>query len=78
MIRSTLIHRLMDSVPSITESQKTLKFIDGVVPHLLDIPPGCGFEPRCSKAMERCKGGAPLLKEVTPDHWVACWLYQER
>jgi oligopeptide/dipeptide ABC transporter ATP-binding protein len=68
---------LMDSVPSITESQTKLKFIDGVVPHLLDIPPGCGFEPRCSKATERCRGGAPLLKEVTPDHWVACWLYQE-
>jgi oligopeptide/dipeptide ABC transporter ATP-binding protein len=68
---------LMDSVPSITESQNKLKFIDGVVPHLLDIPSGCGFEPRCSKAMGRCKGGAPLLKEVTPDHWVACWLYQE-
>jgi oligopeptide/dipeptide ABC transporter ATP-binding protein len=65
---------LMDSVPSITESQKRLKFIDGVVPHLLDIPSGCGFEPRCSKAMEKCREGAPLLKEVSPDHWVACWL----
>lgn len=68
---------LMDSVPSITESQKKLKFIDGVVPHLLDVPLGCGFEPRCSKAMEICKKSAPLLKEMTPDHWVACWLYQE-
>jgi oligopeptide/dipeptide ABC transporter ATP-binding protein len=68
---------LMDSVPSITESQKKLKFIDGVVPHLLDIPSGCGFEPRCSKAMETCRGDAPSLKEVTPDHWVACWLYHE-
>jgi oligopeptide/dipeptide ABC transporter ATP-binding protein len=68
---------LMDSVPSITESQKKLKFIDGVVPHLLDVPLGCGFEPRCLKAMEICKKSAPLLKEMTPDHWVACWLYQE-
>ena len=69
---------LMDSVPSITESRKKLKFIDGVVPHLLDVPPGCGFEPRCSKAMGICMEHVPLLQEVTPDHWVACWLHQER
>ncbi len=68
---------LMESVPSITESRKKLKFIDGVVPNLLNVPPGCGFEPRCSKAVDRCRKRAPVLQEVAPDHWVACWSYQE-
>lgn len=68
---------LMDSVPSITETRKKLRFIDGVVPNLLDVPLGCGFEPRCSKAVDRCKTRVPELKEVTSKHWVACWLYEE-
>lgn len=68
---------LMESVPSITDSRRKLTFIEGVVPHLLDLPGGCGFEPRCSMAMERCRKKAPVLKQTAPDHWVACWLYQE-
>jgi peptide/nickel transport system ATP-binding protein len=68
---------LMDSVPSIITTQKRLKFIDGVVPPLSEAPPGCGFEPRCSKRMEICRRNVPLLKEVDPDHWVACWLYEK-
>ena len=68
---------LMDSVPSIIATQKRLKFIDGVVPPLSEVPPGCGFEPRCSKRMEICRRNVPLLKEVDPDHWVACWLYEK-
>lgn len=67
---------LMDSVPSITASVTSLKPIEGVVPEPLDVPLGCGFEPRCLKAMEVCKTNNPSLREVAPNHWVACWLYE--
>jgi len=67
---------LMDSVPSITASVSTLKAIEGVVPEAHDVPLGCGFEPRCLKAMQTCKTNVPSLKEVSPNHWAACWLYE--
>jgi peptide/nickel transport system ATP-binding protein/oligopeptide transport system ATP-binding protein len=70
-------HGLMDSIPSLKMSRKKrLVPIKGIVPDPLEAPQGCGFEPRCPSAMERCKAHIPLLKEVTPNHLVACWLYE--
>jgi len=66
---------LMDSIPSIT-APSGLRPIEGVVPDALNLPPGCRFEPRCPRAMKTCKTDAPLLKEVAPNHWVSCWLYE--
>jgi oligopeptide/dipeptide ABC transporter ATP-binding protein len=70
-------HGLMDSIPSLKMSRKKrLVPIKGIVPDPLEAPQGCGFEPRCPSAMEKCKAHIPLLKEVTPNHLVACWLYE--
>ena len=70
-------HGLMNSIPSLKMSRKKrLVPIKGIVPDPLEAPQGCGFEPRCPSAMERCKAHIPLLKEVTPNHLVACWLYE--
>jgi len=38
-------------------------------------PVGCKFNPRCPYAMDVCKQKEPLLQEVKPGHFVACWLY---
>lgn len=67
---------LMESVPSVTTPSGILQAIKGVVPDALNLPPGCRFEPRCPKAMEVCKTNNPSLREVAPNHWVACWLYE--
>jgi len=67
---------LMDSVPSLASSKINLNPIKGVVPDPLDAPPGCGFEPRCPKSMKVCEADIPSLKEVAPNHWAACWLYE--
>jgi oligopeptide/dipeptide ABC transporter ATP-binding protein len=67
---------LMDSVPSLASSKIKLNPIKGVVPDPLDAPPGCGFEPRCPKSMKVCETDVPSLKEVAPNHWAACWLYE--
>ncbi|MGC9210346.1 MAG: oligopeptide/dipeptide ABC transporter ATP-binding protein [Acidilobus sp.] len=36
---------------------------------------GCRFHPRCPFVMKRCEAEEPPLKEVEPEHYVACWLY---
>jgi peptide/nickel transport system ATP-binding protein len=38
-------------------------------------PPGCKFHPRCPFAMDVCKDMEPVLKEIEPEHYAACWLY---
>ena len=47
--------------------------IQGMVPPLHDLPPGCSFAPRCDLAVERCRREEPRLAELGPAHWVACW-----
>jgi oligopeptide/dipeptide ABC transporter ATP-binding protein len=37
--------------------------------------PGCRFAPRCPHTMAVCKEIMPKLKEVAPEHMVACHLY---
>ena len=68
---------LMNSIPSLaTTRQERLIPIKGVVPDPFDVPQGCGFEPRCPKAIRICKTQIPILSEVAPDHKVACWLFE--
>ncbi len=67
---------LMDSIPAIGQSVHALAQIEGAMPRLNDIPAGCSFNPRCPRAMERCRAERPEL--VPQDRSaVACWLYSE-
>ena len=68
---------LMRSIPQIHEKHsktRTLWEIQGNVPSLIDLPPGCPFAGRCDRRMARCAEAPPLL-EIKPRHWVRCWLY---
>ncbi|MCK5154089.1 MAG: ABC transporter ATP-binding protein, partial [Spirochaetales bacterium] len=49
----------------------------GDVPSPINPPTGCYFHPRCPRAMDKCKMEYPPLKEVSPGHKVACWLYEK-
>jgi len=69
---------LMNSIPSLAARKGRLEPIVGVVPDPFDVPEGCGFEPRCPRAMDVCKSSSPELREVSAGHQAACWLYQER
>jgi peptide/nickel transport system ATP-binding protein len=67
---------LIASLPSL-EKKGALHGIPGITPSLLNPPGGCPFHPRCPHAMEQCSVVVPRLREVRPNHWAACHLYQE-
>ena len=70
---------LIRSIPRIDSAaieKKRLEVIGGVVPDLLDPPPGCRFAPRCRFAKPECTDRTPPLREVRPGHKVACVLYR--
>jgi peptide/nickel transport system ATP-binding protein len=67
---------LIKSLPNLL-AKEDFRGIPGLTPSLLSPPPGCMFHPRCPRAMPRCSVDVPLLTEVQPDRWVACYLYDE-
>ncbi len=74
---------LLDSVPSMKmERSKELTPIVGSPPDLVAPPKGCGFYPRCKKALKVCEEHEPgLTTIIEPDgseHICKCWLYSEQ
>jgi oligopeptide/dipeptide ABC transporter ATP-binding protein len=65
---------LIASIPSIKE-RKPLKVTEGLTHDLRNPPPGCIFQFRCPFVMEKCRVVTPPLRELKPDHQVACHLY---
>jgi peptide/nickel transport system ATP-binding protein len=70
---------LMGSIPRLTlmggaaVAPSRLKEIPGMVPSLIDLPPGCAFAPRCGFADARCRAEYPPFEEKAEAHWAACW-----
>lgn len=50
--------------------------LKGDVPSPIDPPQGCYFHTRCPKKLRKCTQETPKSKEVGPDHWVFCFLYE--
>jgi len=68
---------LMSAIPIPNPRLKRQRTIlKGDVPSPLNPPKGCRFHPRCPVAIEKCSQEEPPFIEVSPDHWVACWLAQ--
>jgi len=72
---------LIGSIPVLGKVVDRLEVIPGLVPNLIDLPPGCRFEPRCllreKYGLEVCVRRKPELVEVAKDHTVRCWLYAD-
>jgi oligopeptide transport system ATP-binding protein len=47
--------------------------LKGDVPSPIDPPPGCSFHPRCLYAQDICRQKTPALKEISAEHWAACF-----
>ncbi len=64
---------LLQAVPTLrTARRQPLRTIEGTVPPLQNLPPGCPFEPRCEFRIENCRTQLPSLVEVGPGHWARC------
>jgi oligopeptide/dipeptide ABC transporter ATP-binding protein len=64
---------LLHSVPDLkTDRSRPLDTIEGTVPPLHAMPPGCPFEPRCGFRVPECARAFPPLEEVFPGHWARC------
>ncbi len=51
--------------------------LEGNIPSPANPPPGCKFHTRCSERMEICKHTVPEWREVEPEHFCACHLYND-
>ena len=49
-----------------------LRTIDGTVPPLGSLPPGCAFEPRCGERLPICANQVPDPTVLGDTHWTAC------
>jgi peptide/nickel transport system ATP-binding protein len=67
---------LMGSIPKIHSSgiRERLTQIEGAMPRLNAIPPGCAFNPRCPRRFDRCVAERPALLPAQTSE-AACWLH---
>ena len=66
---------LLSAVPipdPIIEAKRDRIVLTGDVPSPTNPPDGCVFSTRCPIAIDECSLEMPELREVSPDHWVAC------
>jgi oligopeptide/dipeptide ABC transporter ATP-binding protein len=64
---------LLHAVPDLkTDRARPLQTIEGTVPALHAMPPGCSFEPRCEFRVPECARDLPALVEVAAGHWARC------
>jgi peptide/nickel transport system ATP-binding protein len=69
---------LLESVPqmrkeSVSGPRPRLPTIEGVVPDLRQLSPGCRFADRCPLKIDRCTEKEPDLQEVAPGRWARCY-----
>lgn len=64
---------LLSAIPIPDPKTKRKRIIlQGDLPSPVDLPPGCPFYSRCPKRIEICNRINPELRELYPDHFVAC------
>jgi oligopeptide transport system ATP-binding protein len=68
---------LIDSIPRLDQKGQVLNAIGGLPPNLLNIPPGCPFNPRCPRVQDICRTDVPPLREPAPGRLSACHFAEE-
>ena len=69
---------LQKSKPTLESNTDTLFNIPGNVPNPINMPNHCYFKERCSKCIGKCSGEYPGMIQVSPTHYVACHLYENK
>lgn len=73
----TLLSAVPVPDPDVSRARKRI-MLEGDVPSPIDPPPGCRFAGRCPYANEKCRCVMPELREVAPDHYVACHMFNQQ
>ena len=64
---------LQKSKPIVGREVDRLYSIPGNVPNPINMQPHCYFRDRCSMRCDACRGEYPLMVQVSPTHFVACY-----
>ncbi|MDN3697993.1 ABC transporter ATP-binding protein [Vibrio clamense] len=64
---------LLKAIPRLDTEGEILPTIPGNPPNLLRLPPGCPYQERCHRVMDRCKQEAPILQPFGTDRQRACF-----
>lgn len=59
--------------PKMAKANKRI-ILEGDIPSPVDPPPGCRFKNRCKYCKDICSQSEPIMKEISPNHFVACHL----
>lgn len=59
------------------ENRRERIILKGEIVSPINLPKACRFAARCSHACERCTYAEPELKEISPGHWVSCFLQEK-
>jgi len=66
---------LLAAVPQPDPKRRGARIVlPGDVPSPVSPPAGCSFHPRCPRVFEPCRQVEPQMREVRPNHFVACHL----
>ena len=70
---------LLQSIPRLSENKgrSRLLAIEGSVPGLIDIPPGCRFAVRCPYRMQECTAGEIPVLQTGTNHHSRCIIARE-
>ena len=60
-------------VPSLNKKRERI-LLKGEITSPINPKPGCRFAARCPYATDRCRSEEPKLREIEPNHFVACHL----
>ncbi len=69
---------LQKSKPTMKTSEDKLFNIPGNVPNPVDMPDYCYFKERCNECRAKCAGKYPEMVQISPTHFVACHLYDDK
>jgi oligopeptide/dipeptide ABC transporter ATP-binding protein len=60
-----------------SDRTQRLRTIEGSVPTVSALPPGCPFDPRCNLRTDSCSRELPPLQQVGASHWARCPVVNE-
>jgi oligopeptide/dipeptide ABC transporter ATP-binding protein len=64
-------------IPDPAAKRRAAQRLGGDVPNPIAPPSGCRFHTRCPHAIDKCVAEEPELVEVSPGHFVSCFLHEQ-